>query len=105
MSAISHRGRSSPGWLSPVWGQPTTGGIASLRYGTGQVVRTAQQIEGTMDLGQVLPGDMEIPGGRIDAPVAEQELNGAQIHPGFQQMRGKAMAQCMDAFAVRDSRT
>jgi len=27
-----------------------------------------------------------------------------QIHPGFQQMRGKAMAQRMDAFAVGDPR-
>jgi hypothetical protein len=35
---------------------------------------------------------MPIPGGRSDAPVAEQELHGPQIHTGFQQMRGKAMA-------------
>jgi hypothetical protein len=40
----------------------------------------------------VLPSDRQIPGGRIEAPVAEQELNGPQVHPGFQQMRGKAMA-------------
>ena len=60
------------------------GGIASLHRSPGQVVRTTQQIEGAVDLGQVLPGDMQIPGGRVDAPVTEQELTGPQIHPGFE---------------------
>ena len=83
---------------------PPAGGIASLRYGTGQPFSASQQIEGAVDFGQVLPSDMQISGRRVDAPVAEQELNSPQIHPGFEQMRGKTVAQRMDAFAVGDPR-
>jgi len=79
--------------------------MASLRGDAGQTFRHPQQIERAVDLGQVPPRDMEIPGGRLDGAVAEQELDGMQIHPGFQQMRGKTMPSCMDPFAVGDPRT
>ena len=104
MSATSHAGRSAPDGLSPPWGQPTVAGMASRRGAAGQPFRNTQQIERAVDLGQVAPGEVEIPCGRIDGTVAEQELDGVQIHPGFQQMRGKAMAQRMDPFAVGDPR-
>ena len=103
MSATSHRGRSCPCWPSPAWAQRIQQAVgASLRGCTGQPFRTAQQIERAVDRGEVLPGDVQIPGRRIDGPVAEQKLDSAQIHPGFQQMCGKAMAQRMDACAVGD---
>jgi hypothetical protein len=52
----------------------------------------AQQIKRTVNLGEVLPGDVEIACCGIDGAMAEQELDRAQVHPGFQQMRGKAVA-------------
>jgi hypothetical protein len=65
-----------PGWRSPAWGPPTTGGIAALRHGTGPVVRPPQPSAWAMDLGHVLPGDRQRPGGRSAAPVAEAERHG-----------------------------
>src|SRR5262249_9140562 len=100
MSATSHGGRSGPGWRSAAWAQHPTGGMASLRGDAGQSFSTTQQIERAVDLGQVPPGDVEIPCGRVDGAVAEQKLDRVEIHPGFQQMRGKAMPEGMDAFAV-----
>ena len=60
-----------PGGRSPCRGQPTTGGIASRRDGTGQVVRASQQLAGAVDCGQVLPSEMQISGRCGEAPVAE----------------------------------
>src|SRR5262249_61530332 len=100
MSATSDAGRAAPSWLSPLWGPPPVAGMTSLRGDAGQPFRHTQQIERAVHLGQVPLRDMEIPGGRIDSAVAEQELDGVQIHPGFQQMRGKTMPEGMNAFAV-----
>src|SRR4029434_2051538 len=100
MSATSHGGRSWPGWLSPAWGQRTAGGMASLRGDAGQPFSNTQQIERAVDLGQVPPGDVEIPRGRVDGAVAQQELDRVQIHPGFQQMRGKGMPERISTLLI-----
>src|SRR4051812_49047350 len=63
----------------------------------------AQQIERTAHLGQVLPGDGERAYCGIDGAMAEQELESAQGHPGFQERWSKAVPQGMDAFAVGDT--
>jgi hypothetical protein len=55
-----------------------------------------------VDLGQVPPGDVEIPRGRVDGAVAQQEVDRVQIPPGFQPRRGTAMAQRLEACAVGD---
>jgi hypothetical protein len=74
--------------------------MASLRGNAGQIFRNTQQIERAVDLGQVSPGDVEIPCGRIDGAVAEQELDGVQIHPSFQQMRGKTMPEGISTLLI-----
>jgi hypothetical protein len=38
------------------------------------------------DLLQALLGQMQVPGGHLQVLVAEQELDGAQVGAGFQQM-------------------
>ena len=102
MSATSH-------WALPGASLCATGGqpvgcacMTLLRLGQRGLV-TAQQIERTVHLGQVLPADVERAGRGIDGAMAEQELDGAQVHPGFQEMRSKAVPQGMDAFAVGDA--
>jgi len=78
--------------------------MAALRGNAGQPFRNTQQSERAVHLGQMPPGDVAIPRGCVDGAVAEQELDRVQIHPGFQQMGGKAMAPRMDALAVGDPR-
>jgi hypothetical protein len=63
--------------------------MAARRGAAGQTFCNTQQIERAEDLGQVSPGDVEIPCGRIDGAVAEQELDGVQIHPGCHPSAGK----------------
>ena len=73
-----------------------------LRLGARSITK-AQQIERTVPLGQVLPGEVERACRGIDGAMTEQELDGAQVHPGFQEMRSKAVPQGMDAFAMGDT--
>ena len=40
-------------------------------------------------------GDMEVTAGRAQAPMAQQELEPPQIHPRFEEMRRKGVAQSM----------
>ena len=84
----------------PSMGQPTGAGMAARRGAAGQPFRNTQQSERAGDRGQVSPGDVEIPCGRIDGAVAEQELDGGQIHPGFQQMRGKTMPERISTLLI-----
>ena len=37
--------------------------------------------------------DMEVAAGRVQAPMAQQELNASQIDPRFEQMRRKGVTQ------------
>ena len=63
-------------------------------------IAKGQQIEGTVYLGQVLPGDVEIACCGIDRAMAEEELDGAQVYPGFQQMRGKAVPEGISTLLI-----
>jgi hypothetical protein len=74
--------------------------MAALRGDAGQPFRNTQPIERAVDLGQVPPGDVEIARGRVDGAVAPQELDRVQLHPGFQQMRGKAMAERISTLLI-----
>lgn len=66
--------------------------------------RPPQQLAGALDLGSGLPGERQRPGGRSEAPVAEQERPGPPVHCGVQPRRGQARAQRRAALAVRDPR-
>ena len=48
-------------------------------------------IEGTYDLGQVQPADMQIDGGRCGRPVAKKQLDMVEARSRFNQMGGKAV--------------
>ena len=48
-------------------------------------------IEGTDDLGQVQPTDMQIDGGRCRGPVSQQQLNMMETRSRFNQVGGKAV--------------
>ena len=50
------------------------------------------------------PTDMEIAGCGPDGAVPQQELNGAWIDPGIEQMGGKGVPQGMNATAMVDAR-
>ena len=80
----------------PPWGPPTEAGMASRRGAAGQTFRNPS-IERAVDRGQVSPGDVEIPGGRIDGAVAEQELDGGRSTPAFQQRWGTTRPEGMGA--------
>src|SRR6267143_561453 len=55
---------------------------------------------------QVLPGlktsDLQVTHGGTDCGMAHERLNGAQVKACFEQMRGKAVTQCVDAVTVGD---
>src|SRR5712691_2453292 len=55
---------------------------------------------------QVLPGlktsDLQVTHGGSDRGMAHQRLNGAQVKAGFEQVRGKAVAQRVDAVTAGD---
>ena len=40
-------------------------------------------------------GDPQVPGGGLQAAVAEQQLNGADVGSGFQQMDGEGVPETM----------
>ena len=54
--------------------------------------RELQFLDGVGYLLQVLRGQVQIPGGHLQILMAEQQLDGAQVGTGFQQMRGDYFA-------------
>ena len=48
-------------------------------------------IEGTYDLRQVQPADMQVDGGRCGGPVAEQKLDMVEARSCFNEMGGEAV--------------
>ena len=62
-------------------------------------------IEGTDDLGQVQPADMQIDGGRCRGSVAQKHLDMMEARSCFNQMGSKGMPQCMDAGRLGDAGT
>ena len=54
--------------------------------------RELQSLNRVGDLLQVLRGQVQIPGCHLQILMAEQQLDGAQVGTGFQQMRGPRVA-------------
>ena len=63
----------------------------------------AQQVEWTLELRQPFFGDVQIQGGGLQVLVSQQQLNGAQVHAGFEKMRGEAVPQGMNAMTALHS--
>jgi len=53
-------------------------------------------IEGTDDLGQVQPTDMQIDGGRCGRPVAKKQSDMVEARSRFNQVGGPALAGCLN---------
>jgi hypothetical protein len=64
-----------------------------------------RSIEGTDDLGQVQPTDMEIDGGRGGGSVAQKPLDMMETCSRFNQVGGEGMPQCMYACRFSDAGT
>ena len=60
-------------------------------------------IEGTDDLGQVQPTDMEVDGGRCGRAVAQKQLDMMKARSRFDQVGGKAVPQGMHAGRFGDA--
>src|ERR1700688_4583372 len=60
-------------------------------------------IQRTAGGAEMAPGEMQIDRSLLKVAMPEQHLDGAQVGTGFQQMRGKAVAQSvgMDAFVLK----
>ena len=54
-------------------------------------LRNRWSIEGTDDLGQVQPTDMQIDGGHCGRPVAQKHLDMMEARSRFNQMGGEAV--------------
>src|SRR5687767_1594941 len=54
---------------------------------------------------QVLARKMEVAQRRADVAVAKQPLDGVDVHPGLEKMRGKGVAQRMNAACLDDAGT
>ena len=60
-------------------------------------------IEGTYDLRQVQPADMQVDGGRCGRPVAKKQLDMVQTRSCFNQVGGEAVPQRMYAGRFGDA--
>ena len=65
--------------------------------GKGRQVRQVQQIERALGGVEGFPRQVEVPSGRADRAVAQEDLNRPYIHTGFEQMGREAVAQDVDA--------
>lgn len=45
-------------------------------------------------------GDMEVTAGRAQAPMAQQELDAPQIHPGFEEMRRETVPERISTLLI-----
>ena len=90
-TAFSSRGRCRPlQWPAGSWTARTVVGVAAL-IGAGEL----QLFEWVGDLMQMLRGQVKIPGRSLQILMTEQQLNGAQVGTGFQQMRRPAVPNQM----------
>src|SRR3970040_890920 len=94
MSASSSRGRTLE--------TAVPDGTAQMKLRLRPRRETREQIERRVraDLGVL--GQMEIPGRGRDVAVAEQPLNRVDIDPAFQEVRGKGVAEPVNAARLRD---
>jgi len=60
-------------------------------------------VEGIGNLSEVPSTQMEVDGGRLGTGMPQKTLNMVQVRPVFQQMGGKAVAQCMYADCFFDA--
>ena len=67
--------------------------------------RVGCSIEGTDDLGQVQPTDMQIDSGRGGRSVPKKHLDMMETCSCFDQVGGEGMPQCMDACRFSDAGT
>ena len=51
-----------------------------------------EQFERRGGTGQTVPRQMQVAHGGADVAVPQQALDGVQIHPGFEQVRGEAVS-------------
>ena len=70
---------------------------------TGLRDRRGGVIERRGDLGQIQPAHLQIDGGRGRGSMAQQQLDMVETRSGFNQMRGKAVSQRMDAGRFGDA--
>ena len=62
-------------------------------------VRESQKVQRTPRRDKLGLADLQITLGTLKRVMAQQRLDGHQVHPPFQKMRSKAMAQYVDAAA------
>jgi hypothetical protein len=67
--------------------------------------RFGGSIEGTDDLGQVQPTDMQIDGGRCGRSMAQKHLDMMEARSRFNQVGGEAVSSGMDAGRFGDAGT
>ena len=86
--------------LSLAVGQPVTW----FGYCRLAVSRVSQQVEQAGMRVEVLPPHLQVTHGGEDRGMAHQHLDGAQVKTGFQEMRGEAVAQRVNAETLLVSR-
>ena len=89
-------GRPRPGRAGV---QDSGHGGTSGRWQVGEI----EQVQRTLGRVQGLAGQVQVPGGGSDGGMAHQDLDGAQIDAGLEQVGGEAMAQHVDAAALADT--
>ena len=62
-----------------------------------------QQFQRRGGIGQVLARQVKVPCGRTQVAVTHEPLDGVHVDPAFQHVRGKGMAQRVDAAALADA--
>src|SRR5882724_2568519 len=67
-------------------------------------VRESQKVQRTPRRDKLGLPDLEIALGTLQRVMTQKSLNGHQVHPAFQKMRSKAMAQYVDAAAFLNFR-
>ena len=101
MSATSHGGAPPSVLPAAGWRLVRIGDRAFLLWSGRQGV-DPQEIEGATDGGEVCAADVQGSCGGSERPVSEEKLESAGVDSRFEQMGGKAMAQGMEACAVRE---
>ncbi len=77
-------------------------GAATARY-RGAVSARSRSSSGEGVSGQVLARQMEVAQRRADVAVAHQALDGVDVHPGLEQVRGERVPQPVDAAVLADA--
>lgn len=65
---------------------------------TGRTV--VSDIQRTAHAHAILPGDVGVDHGALNACMAQQQLNGSKVPPAFQQVGGKTVPQRVDRYSL-----